>query len=77
MTTHPAMNGIKTEYSLDNDWILARQRLALLEAHTDVGTIRFLDALDVGDGWRCLEVGGGGVRSRNDYVDASARLGES
>ena len=54
------MNGIKTEYSLDNDWILARQRLALLEAHTDVGTIRFLDALDVGDGWRCLEVGGGG-----------------
>ncbi len=29
MTTHPAMNGIKTEYSLDNDWILARQRLAL------------------------------------------------
>jgi len=60
MTTHPAMNGIKTEYSADNDWILARERLALLEGHTDVGTIQFLNALDVGDGWRCLEVGGGG-----------------
>jgi hypothetical protein len=37
-----------------------RQRLAALEALLDPGTIRHLDALGTGEGWRCLEVGAGG-----------------
>lgn len=36
-----------------------RQRLAILEAVQDPDTIRRLEALGVGEGWRCLEVGGG------------------
>jgi SAM-dependent methyltransferase len=37
-----------------------RQRLAALENVLDPGTIRLLEALGTGEGWRCLEVGGGG-----------------
>lgn len=48
------------EYMLDNAWEQARRRLALLEAELDPGTIRHLQALGVGEGWHCLEVGGGG-----------------
>jgi SAM-dependent methyltransferase len=36
-----------------------RQRLAILESVQDPDTIRRLEALGVGQGWRCLEVGGG------------------
>ena len=36
-----------------------RQRLAILESVQDPDTIRRLEALGVGEGWRCLEVGGG------------------
>jgi SAM-dependent methyltransferase len=49
-----------TEYILDNAWQQARRRLALLEAELDPGTTRHLQALGVAEGWRCLEVGGGG-----------------
>lgn len=48
------------DYLLDNAWREQRQRLAGLEAWFDPGTIRHLGALGVGEGWRCLEVGGGG-----------------
>ena len=48
------------EYTLDNAWQQARQRLALLEAWLDPGTVRHLEVLGVGEGWHCLEVGGGG-----------------
>lgn len=48
------------DYLLDNAWHEQRQRLAGLEAWFDPGTIRHLERLGVGDGWRCLEVGGGG-----------------
>lgn len=48
------------EYLLENAWHEQRQRLAGLEAWFDPGTIRHLEALGVGRGWRCLEVGGGG-----------------
>jgi SAM-dependent methyltransferase len=47
-------------YTLDNAWTHARERLALLEAHADPGTIRHLKQLGVTPGWRCWEVGGGG-----------------
>ena len=42
-----------TESSRESD------RLALLEATRDRGTIVCLEALCVGEGWRCLEVGAG------------------
>src|SRR5918911_563682 len=48
------------EYLLDNAWQLARRRLARLEEQLDPGTLLHLEALGVGAGWRCLEVGGGG-----------------
>jgi 2-polyprenyl-3-methyl-5-hydroxy-6-metoxy-1,4-benzoquinol methylase len=49
-----------TEYLLDNAWQQQRQRLAGLEAWFDPGTKRYLEQLEVGNGWCCLEVGGGG-----------------
>lgn len=49
-----------TGYSLDNTWDQASQRLALLEGQLDPITQRRLSSLGVGDGWNCLEVGGGG-----------------
>ncbi len=48
------------EYLLDNAWQQQRQRLAGLEAWFDPGSVRHLEALGVGAGWRCLEVGAGG-----------------
>ena len=47
-------------YSLDNTWDQANQRLALLEGQLDPISQRRLSALGLGDGWRCLEVAGGG-----------------
>ncbi len=48
------------QYILDNAWQLARRRLSLLEAQLDPGTVAHFEALGLGRGWRCLEVGGGG-----------------
>jgi SAM-dependent methyltransferase len=48
------------DYLLANDWADQRRRLAGLEAWFDPGTRRHLDALGIGEGWRCLEVGAGG-----------------
>jgi SAM-dependent methyltransferase len=47
-------------YAFDNAWQRARERLALLESAFDPDTNRHLEALGVGEGWSCLEVGGGG-----------------
>ncbi len=47
-------------YALDNAWTQARARLAALETVYDPGTVRCLNVLGVGEGWRCLEVGAGG-----------------
>lgn len=46
-------------YAFNHDWELERQRLQLVETVLDPGTIRHLEMLGVGPGWRCLEVGGG------------------
>ncbi|MEM8995171.1 MAG: class I SAM-dependent methyltransferase [Acidobacteriota bacterium] len=35
------------------------ERLRKIEAHEDASTVRHLEALGVGPGWRCLEVGAG------------------
>ncbi|HET9109188.1 MAG TPA: hypothetical protein VFN78_00040, partial [Ktedonobacterales bacterium] len=47
------------DYLLDNAWQEQDRRLARLEAWFDPGTIQHLEALGVGPGWRCLEVGAG------------------
>jgi SAM-dependent methyltransferase len=52
-------SGIHTSYTLDNSWQHAHERLALLEAWLDPGTIHQLQAIGVAPGWRCLEVGAG------------------
>jgi SAM-dependent methyltransferase len=49
-----------TGYALPNDWELAEQRLALLEACHDHTSVRRAEGLGVGPGWRCLEAGAGG-----------------
>ena len=48
------------EYPLDNQWGAARERLGRLEAAWDPWTIRCLLKVGVGEGWRCLEIAGGG-----------------
>jgi SAM-dependent methyltransferase len=61
MTTEgPPERAIKSQYISENAWVRARERLAGLETRLDPGTIRYLEALGVGAGWHCLEVGGGG-----------------
>jgi SAM-dependent methyltransferase len=48
------------KYAFDPTWIHARRRLRGLEQLLDPGTIEHLEALGVGEGWHCLEVGAGG-----------------
>jgi SAM-dependent methyltransferase len=47
-------------YAWDNAMAEGRRRLALLERALDPTTFRHLEALGVGPGWQCLEVGAGG-----------------
>ncbi len=47
-------------YALDNTKPETEQRFGSLEASYDSVTIRHLEAIGVAEGWRCLEVGGGG-----------------
>ena len=46
-------------YVFDQAWDQERERLGALEDGADGATIRYLAALGVAPGWRCLEVGGG------------------
>jgi SAM-dependent methyltransferase len=52
--------GLAVGYVWDNAMAEARHRLRLLERLYDPGTLRCLGALEVGPGWSCLEVAGGG-----------------
>jgi SAM-dependent methyltransferase len=52
--------GVVTDYVLDNAGMEAEQRFASLAACWDPVTIAHFDRIGVGDGWSCLEVGGGG-----------------
>ena len=47
-------------YVFDDSWQRYRERLAGLEALYDPQTIRHLASIGIAEGWRCLEVGGGG-----------------
>jgi SAM-dependent methyltransferase len=49
-----------TTYAFQNVRAVQRERLGALEEVLDAGTVRQLDSLGVGRGWRCLEVGAGG-----------------
>lgn len=46
-------------YVFDDSWEKEHERLAGLETLYDPGTIRRLEAVGVGQGWRCLEVAAG------------------
>ena len=48
------------KYVLDNAAEQTSARFAALPSLYDPGTIRHLEQLGVGAGWRCLEIGGGG-----------------
>ena len=44
---------------------IERERLTLLERYHDLLTVRQVDAIGVGEGWRCVDVrSGGGSVSR-------------
>ncbi len=47
-------------YLFDNAAVEANDRFVSLERCYDHATISRLEALGIGEGWRCLEVGGGG-----------------
>ncbi len=64
-------------YVFEHSWEGERARLAMLEEIFDPGTVRHLDALGVGPGWRCLEVGAGAgsvARWLCDRVGAGGRV---
>ena len=66
--------GTETTYVLGTE---ERRRLELLEECLDPITARSLDAIGVGPGWRCLELGGGGgsvTRSLCARVGPSGRV---
>ncbi|NKX89418.1 class I SAM-dependent methyltransferase [Nocardia coubleae] len=48
------------DYTLPNHWSLAEERLSLLGAAYDPGSIALAQQLGVSAGWRCLEAGAGG-----------------
>lgn len=64
-------------YLFDHAWESELPRLRLLEDIFDPGTFRHLEALGVGPGWRCLEVGAGAgsvVRWLCDRVGPGGRV---
>lgn len=48
-----------SQYVLNQTWKGERERLESIAALTDPATIRYLENLGVGEGWRCAEVGAG------------------
>jgi SAM-dependent methyltransferase len=59
-TRAPVLSRPKAKYVLDNAAEQTSARFAALPSLYDPGTIRHLEQLGVGAGWRCLEIGGGG-----------------
>ena len=54
------VKGSSPNYLLDNAGKEAPERFTALSDMFDSGTIRHFESRDVGPGWHCLEVGGGG-----------------
>lgn len=56
-------------YLFDNQRLEAGERFAALAALFDAWTFAHLDALGLGEGWRCWEVGAGGMSVLRGLVD--------
>jgi len=68
---------VVNRYLLENRRPEAGERFAALAALFDPWTFRHLDALGLGEGWRCWEVGAGGVsvpRGLAERVGTSGRV---
>ena len=48
-------------YVFDHAWEEEQARLTGLEGGLDPGTLYHLETLGVSPGWRCWEIGGGGL----------------
>jgi 2-polyprenyl-3-methyl-5-hydroxy-6-metoxy-1,4-benzoquinol methylase len=59
MTTVTDAPTLNRDYVFDNAWQHAGERLTLLQAAFDPGTIHHLEHLNVRLGWNCLEVAAG------------------
>jgi SAM-dependent methyltransferase len=73
----PTSTTTSSAYCFDNAWEQAGRRLRSLERTYDPASTRRLEALGVGPGWRCLEVGAGGgsiTRWLCSRVGASGRV---
>jgi SAM-dependent methyltransferase len=62
-------------YLLDNAAPQAPDRFRALAELYDAGTIRHLERCGIADGWRCLEVGGGGGSIARWLADRVSRTG--
>jgi 2-polyprenyl-3-methyl-5-hydroxy-6-metoxy-1,4-benzoquinol methylase len=60
MNESTSTNSAQATYLLDNAALEAPIRLNALAELYDPGTARHLDSCGVDEGWRCLEIGGGG-----------------
>jgi ubiquinone/menaquinone biosynthesis C-methylase UbiE len=56
----PQWHSTNSAYVLDNAGKGAQERFAALADAFDLGTMRHLKDRGIAQGWRCLEVGGGG-----------------
>jgi SAM-dependent methyltransferase len=75
MTTDPAVGA--GYFAADAEATDELARLKLIEAECDPHTLRYLDAIGVGAGWRCLEVGAGAgsvVRWLSERVGPQGRV---
>ena len=54
------------DYVLDQGFAQERARLSGMEALWDAGSRALLEELGIGTGWKCLEVGAGGLARRMD-----------
>jgi hypothetical protein len=59
MTTTTTTSAPGKDYVFDNAWQHAGERLTLLQAAFDPGTIHHLTHLNVRLGWNCLEMAAG------------------
>jgi ubiquinone/menaquinone biosynthesis C-methylase UbiE len=48
-----------SEYLLDKEFNEAKERLAINEQVQDPATIEYLEKINIGNDWNCLEIGGG------------------
>ena len=70
----PKILGAVSRYLFDNRRLEAGDRFAALAELFDPWTFSHLDALGIGEGWRCWEVGAGGVSVLRGLVE---RVGTS